>query len=99
MRQVFTERDLPAPAPVDEVPATRTRYDTGVAKLREVDGHVGGRVIDSLADVSPDLGRFIVEFAFGEVYARPGLDLFSRELVTIAALTAMGSATPQLRST
>jgi 4-carboxymuconolactone decarboxylase len=47
--------------------------------------------------VSPDLGRFIVEFAFGDIYTRPGMDLLSRELVTVAALTAMGSATPQLK--
>lgn len=97
LREVFTERGLRAPARVAKAPANRTRYETGVATLREVDGNVGEQVIDSLADISPDLGRFIVEFAFGDIYARPEMDLFHRELVTIAALMAMGSANPQLK--
>lgn len=78
-------------------PASPTsRYDAGWACLREVDGHVGERVIASLADIAPDLGRFVVEFAFGDIYTRAGLALLDRELVTVAALAAMGSATPQL---
>jgi 4-carboxymuconolactone decarboxylase len=38
-----------------------------------------------------------VEFGFGDVYSRPGLSLRERELATIAALTALGTATPQLK--
>lgn len=41
--------------------------------------------------------RLLVEFPFGDIYTRPGLDLRAREVATIAALTAMGTATPQLR--
>jgi len=32
-----------------------------------------------------------------KVMSRPGLDLRSRQIATVAALTAMGTATPQLR--
>ncbi|MFX8203601.1 carboxymuconolactone decarboxylase family protein, partial [Acinetobacter baumannii] len=46
---------------------------------------------------SPDLGRYIVEFGFGDVYSRPGLTLREREIATIAALTALGNAAPQLK--
>lgn len=96
-REVFAKEGVaantgnPAPAPAG------SRFDAGLACLREIDGEVGERVLDSLRDIAPDLGRFIVEFAFGDIYARPGLDLVSRELVTVAALTAIGSATPQLK--
>jgi 4-carboxymuconolactone decarboxylase len=38
-----------------------------------------------------------VEFAFGDICARPGLDLKARELATVAALTALGTAPAQLR--
>jgi 4-carboxymuconolactone decarboxylase len=38
-------------------------------------------------DVAPDLGRYVVEFAFGDIYSRPVLDLRERQLVTISALT------------
>ena len=53
--------------------------------------------MESLADICPDLGRYIVEFGFGDVYSRPGLSLQQRELATVAALTALGNATPQLK--
>ena len=36
-------------------------------------------------------------FAFGDILARPGLDLKARQIATIAALTALGTAAPQLK--
>lgn len=72
------------------------RYQRGLARLGEIDGAAGEAVIASLADIAPDLGRYIIEFGFGDVYSRPGLDLKTRELATVAALTAMGNARPQL---
>jgi 4-carboxymuconolactone decarboxylase len=74
-----------------------TRYERGLARLREVDGSAGDKVIESLADISPDLGKYIIEFGFGDIYSRPGLTLQQRELATVAALTAMGTAQPQLK--
>jgi 4-carboxymuconolactone decarboxylase len=74
-----------------------TTYERGLKKLAEVDGAAGERVIASLADISPDFGRYIVGFGFGEIYSRPGLTLQQRELITVAMLTAMGNAQPQLK--
>ncbi len=50
-----------------------------------------------MAGIAPDLGRYIVEFGFGDIYCRPGLTLREREIATIAALTALGTAAPQLK--
>ena len=72
------------------------RFRRGWEQLMEVDGEAGERVVESLHDVAPDLGRYVVEFAFGEIYRRPGLDLRQRQLVTIAALTTLGGAEAQL---
>ncbi len=72
-------------------------YAKGMEKLREVDGEAGDKVLASLRDICPDLGRYIIEFGFGEIMSRPGLDLKSREIATVAALTALGTATPQLK--
>jgi 4-carboxymuconolactone decarboxylase len=76
---------------------TDARYERGWQKLREVDGEAGERVIASLAGIAPDFARLIVEFPFGDIYTRPGLDLKSREIAVVAALTAMGHAAPQLK--
>jgi 4-carboxymuconolactone decarboxylase len=73
------------------------RYLRGWAKLREVDGHAGENVIASLGDIAPDFARLLIEFPFGDIYSRPGLDLKARELAVVAALTAMGNAAPQLK--
>ena len=73
------------------------RYQQGWQKLAEVDGQAGEQVIASLQDIAPDLARYIIEFPFGDIYSRPGLDLKSREIATVAALTAMGNAQPQLK--
>ncbi len=76
---------------------TTERYDRGWQKLQEIDGDAGERVIDSLKDIAPDFARYLIEFPFGDIYSRPGLDLKSREIATVAALTALGNAAPQLR--
>jgi 4-carboxymuconolactone decarboxylase len=73
------------------------RYQQGWRKLAEVDGHAGEQVIESLKDIAPDLARYIIEFPFGDIYSRSGLDLKSREIATVAALTAVGNAQPQLK--
>ena len=73
------------------------RYQQGWEKLKEIDGEAGERVIESLKDICPDLGRYTIEFPFGDIYSRPGLDLKSREIATVAALTALGYASPQLK--
>ena len=75
----------------------RSRYETGLAKLREIDAEQGDQVIAALADIAPDFARYVIEFPFGDIYARPGLDLRTRELAAVAALTAMGTAMPQLK--
>lgn len=73
------------------------RFKAGWQKLKEIDGEAGEKVIESLKDISPDLGTFIIEYAFGDVYTSDGLDLKSKEIVVVAALTAMGNAQPQLK--
>ena len=69
----------------------------GLAKLNEVDGTQGEAVMAALADVAPDLARYIIGFTFGEIYHRPALNLRERELITLAALVAQGGCEKQLR--
>lgn len=73
------------------------RFQRGLAQLKAIDGDAGEQVVESLKEIAPDLARYVIEFPFGDIYNRPGLDLKSREIATIAALTAMGNAEPQLK--
>ena len=78
-------------------PENLARRERGLEVARSIDGEAAQAVIDSLADISPALGHHIAAFGFGDVYARPGLEPRSRQLVTIGVLTAMGGCEPQLR--
>jgi len=73
------------------------RFKEGWEKLKEVDGSAGENVIKSLKDIAPDFADLLIEFPFGDIYTRDKLDLKSREIATIAALTVMGNAAPQLK--
>lgn len=73
------------------------RYKRGWEKLKEIDGHAGERVIEALKDIAPDLARYTIEFPFGDIYTRDALSLREREIATVAALTALGNAQPQLK--
>jgi 4-carboxymuconolactone decarboxylase len=73
------------------------RYHRGLDALRAVDGPHGVDVVRSLDDIAPDLGRYLVEYVFGDIYAREGLSLPLRELASVAMCTALGTAAPQLR--
>ena len=75
------------------------RYDIGLEKLKEIGGEAGERVVESLKDILPDFARYIIEFPFGDIYNRTGLDLKSREIATVAALVTMGNALSHLRYT
>lgn len=79
---------------------TTDRYQKGLNKLKELtvptpDSETGHMDIGAgFHDVAPDLERWVVEFAFGDVYDRPGLDNKQKVLTTISALVAQG--TPQI---
>jgi 4-carboxymuconolactone decarboxylase len=73
------------------------RRTRGLRTLAEITGGTGEEVVNSLRDIAPDLADWIVDFSYGDVMARPGLDRRSRQLITIGALTTLGNAAPQLK--
>lgn len=65
-------------------------------QLKAINGKGGEDVLKSLEDIAPNLGRYIVEFAFGDIYTRPELNVQERELITISTLLTSGGCEPQL---
>ncbi|WP_374254157.1 carboxymuconolactone decarboxylase family protein [Xanthobacter sp.] len=82
------------PAPID-AESRSDRLERGKAPLAKSSAASGDAVVRSFDDIAPDLGRMIVEHAYGEVFSRDGIDLKTRELSACAALAAMGSATTE----
>jgi 4-carboxymuconolactone decarboxylase len=77
--------------------ANTDRHAAGLATLQSITASSGEAVVDSLKDIAPDLADWIVAFAYGDVMSRPGLDKPTRQIATVAALTALGTATAQLK--
>ena len=75
---------------------SNTHFELGSEKLKEIDGIGGENVIQSLQDIAPDVGKYIIEFAFGDVYTRPELSMQEREMITITSLLTSGGCEPQL---
>ena len=75
---------------------SNTRFELGSETLKEIDGIGGENVIQSLQDIAPDVGKYIIEFAFGDVYTRPELSMQEREMITITSLLTTGGCEPQL---
>jgi len=111
MKTPYHERlpDVPAPALFPREPGQSLsvraevvsygddRRTRGLRTLNAVTGDAGVAVVEQLRDIAPDLADWIVDFSYGDVLSRPGLDGRTRQLATIAALTSLGNAQPQLK--
>jgi 4-carboxymuconolactone decarboxylase len=78
--------------------STDDRFERGKALLAQMHGARGEASMEGLSDIAPDLARLVAEHAFADLYARPGLDLKTRQFATVAALIAMGDSQPQLET-
>jgi 4-carboxymuconolactone decarboxylase len=73
------------------------RFSRGLQLLRRIGGDHFDKPISALAETSAEFSRLTVEYPYGDVLSRPGLDLPLRQLCTISMLLADGSAQPQLK--
>jgi 4-carboxymuconolactone decarboxylase len=74
------------------------RYQRGRAKLKEMLGALGEQAVENISRISPDMAHYVVEFIFGDIHSRPGLDVKTREIAAVTALVARGGVEPQLRA-
>ena len=72
------------------------RYEKGKKCLEDIQKAPVEELFKELEDIAPDLSRFVIEFPYSEIYTRSDVDLKTRELCTVAALTTLGTI-PQLK--
>jgi len=77
----------------DIVPSRRER---AFALLAQLDPHANQKVAANLDALSDDFAELVLGFAFADIVSRSGIDLRIREMLTVAALMAMGNAPEQL---
>jgi 4-carboxymuconolactone decarboxylase len=72
-------------------------YQRGMNEIRKQLGPMADSYIQRIKALSPEFAWVNVTFPFGELYTRDVIDLKTRELCTVAALTVQGSSLPQLK--
>lgn len=72
------------------------RFERGTKKINELMEGADQGILKGLGKVAPDLGNYVLEFVFGDLYSRPGLDLKTKQILTITILATLGNAKPQL---
>jgi 4-carboxymuconolactone decarboxylase len=73
------------------------RYKKGMEKIIEMEGHIGKDVVKMMNEISPDFTTYLIEFVFGDIYSRPGLDIKIKEIITLASMATMGTAPLQVK--
>lgn len=72
--------------------ALLVEHDAGAANPRAaIWGSQAQRIEESLAAADPDMADLVTSVVYDRVFARPGLDLRTRELISVAVLTALGA--------
>ena len=72
-------------------------YQRGMDEIRKQLGPMADSYIQKIKALAPEFAWVNVTFPFGELYTRDVLDLKTRELCTVAALTVQGFSLPQLK--
>jgi 4-carboxymuconolactone decarboxylase len=98
VNEVFKVRNIQLPVGGQKQVTDETRFDEGL----KVQKSIFGEVIDHMHKNAPDnqkhIQNYLSAFCFGDIYTRNGLDLKTRELLTLCILTALGGCESQVRS-
>ncbi|HEY0215721.1 MAG TPA: carboxymuconolactone decarboxylase family protein [Cellulomonas sp.] len=93
----LTARGVTLPLPGQSTTTPETRAERGLAVQKQI---VGDAAVDAMYANAPadqaHIQRFLSAHCFGDHYTRGGIDVPTRELLTLAMLVAMGGADPQV---
>lgn len=95
--EILEEKGIGLPAPVPSPEGGRFKAGLAIQK------GIFGEAIDKMhAAAKPDERTLMVDmltsFCFADGYARPGLTIAERELLTFAVISAMGGCEPQVKA-
>ncbi len=80
----------------EDIIISMSRYEKGKKTLESIQEKSVEEIFKELDDIAPDLSRFVIEYPYSEIYTREELDLKTREICTVTALTVLGTI-PQLK--
>lgn len=95
---VLRERGVELPLPRQSTTTPANRMEQGLAVQKQI---IGSDVVEKLYASSPEdqmhIQRFLSAHCFGDHYTRTGIDIATRELLTLSMLVALGGCEPQVK--
>lgn len=94
LKEVIADRNTTF-KPINDI-KKENRFLIGKEWLSKLKKEQADILKDNLDDIAPDMVEYVVAYGYGDIYSRENLDIKLRQIATIAALVAMGTAEPQL---
>jgi 4-carboxymuconolactone decarboxylase len=95
--EIFTERGIALPIEGQSTTTPETRYEKGLKVQKEI----FGETVDKMYEKSPKnqlhIQKYLSANCFGDYYTRKGLNIKTRELLTLSMLVALGGTEPQIK--
>ena len=98
VNDVFKKAGIPLPVESQKQVDEDSRFDKGLKVQKEIFGDI----IDQLHKNAPanlkHIQNYLSAYCFGDIYTRSGLDLKTREILTLSILVALGGCESQVKS-
>ncbi|MFE5339709.1 carboxymuconolactone decarboxylase family protein [Isoptericola sp. NPDC056578] len=95
--ELLTERGVELPLPGQSTTTRATRAERGLAVQKQI---IGDEAVDAMYAHAPSdeqhIQRYLSANCFGDHYTRNGIDVPTRELLTLSMLVSLGGADPQV---
>ena len=95
--EIFTERGITLPLEGQSTTTPETRYDKGLKVQKEIFGETIDRMYEKSPKNQLHIQKYLSANCFGDYYTRNGLDIKTRELLTLSMLIALGGTESQIK--
>jgi len=94
---IFTERGITLPLESQSTTTPETRYEKGLKVQKEIFGDTIDRMYEKSPKNQLHIQKYLSANCFGDYYTRNGLDIKTRELLTLSMLIALGGTESQIK--
>lgn len=98
VNDVFTARNIALPLESQQQVEEETRLDKGLAVQVDIFGDIITKNRENSPINQKHIQDYLSAFCFGDFYTRGGLDLKTRELLTLSIISALGGADHQVKA-
>jgi 4-carboxymuconolactone decarboxylase len=96
--EVFKAKNIVLPIDSQKTVDEENRFDKGLSVQVEIFGDVIAKMKESAPANQKHIQVYLSAFCFGDFYTREGLDLKTRELLTLCIVSSLGGCESQVKS-